>query len=96
MELTPPLCPGTEDGFVSVGEYVVAALQAEPGFRLRLIARYQACAWQDRAIRWSEVSGRSFRPGHGWSHDKIRYVSWRAQTECENNAIAWREWEERR
>ena len=53
----------------------------------RFLARYQACAWQDRADRWDAVACRT-------DNDDYR---WRAAADelhrCEDIARAWREWE---
>jgi hypothetical protein len=94
----PPFCPKTEERFgdrgyyEQYGPYVVwfgrvrSSLKScypdERGF----IARYQACAWEDRGDRWSRLWGRKPRGprGDGFSLELRR---------CRENARAWRAWE---
>ena len=88
----PPLCPKTKDVFDPGGWlscYIGADTTIEEHFvaHRRFLARYQACAWQDRADRWDAVACRT-------DNDDYR---WRAAADelhrCEDIARAWRAWE---
>ena len=67
----PPLCPGTE-GLCLDGN---GDLRGD--YRRVWMARYQACAWMDRA-----------KNGDFKGHDMALQ-----EMQCNDNARAWREWE---
>jgi hypothetical protein len=110
MEGHPPLCPKTEDTFFPLEDdlgtddphiHVVAGadcLRLFPNdpWQRRLVARYQTCAWMDRAERWYKVN-RYFLEKYGW--DQYGVTHWLSQEsnelciECEQNAEKWRQWE---
>ena len=94
----PPLCPKTQENFqydwfggvcveinrsyaIDHHDYVRSM---HPDGR-RFIARYQACAWQDRAARWSEL----------WANSLGRRSEayWNMYNECWENVAKWRKWE---
>jgi hypothetical protein len=88
----PSLCPKTQDVFDPGGWlacYVGADTMLEEHFAAhrRFLARYQSCAWQDRAERWWSV----------WRRDKgigKRSVYWhKAAMDADMFARLWREWE---
>ena len=93
MPSHPPLCPKTPDYFVDgplLGVFIPGLVDEETPRGRRLIARYQACAWQDRFDRWIKV----------WKHNRIphytvfrEFEQMRKAEECAKNARAWREWE---
>jgi hypothetical protein len=100
MEMSehPPLCPKTPDKFLSYDKIVRyvepcpidQALCMTSGLRpdRRFIARYQACAWLDRAARWLQLGDRYFD-----SFDKRWAARNAAYNECRINAALWCEWE---
>ena len=91
----PPLCPKTKLVFKECADSEVIVIIARGDFGLFsgvgesrvLLARYQACAWQDRADSWDAVACRT-------DNDDYR---WRAAADelhrCEDIARAWRKWE---
>ena len=94
MESHPPLCPGTEDLCLDGN----GDLRGDYG-RVWM-ARYQCCAWQDRAKFYKENASLvwSF-----WSvkqsmynkqlNSQFAWVLTGEDIQCERNAAAWREWE---
>ena len=91
----PPLCPGTEDSISMPTDEVwyICTKDGNLGFEMcikyeterRLVARYQACAWQDRAARFAELWHRAI--------GRRSEAYWVAYDECMRNVLAWREWE---
>jgi hypothetical protein len=96
MDGHPPLCPKTEEVFRDGWhQSVLVDLDSDQmltsGIEMhrRFIARYQSCAWKDRADRWWNVWYRVNSTGH-----VDRNFEWhRLANEADNNAEAWREWE---
>jgi hypothetical protein len=91
MSKHPPLCPKTPDAFMRCGDskhvwMTEPALKSwdQPANR-RLIARYQSCAWHDRAVRWDGV----WQRGPAW----LEIMSMDEMHRCLDVAKAWREWE---
>ena len=83
----PPFCPKTqerfavnEDGHVAWFDGISSWLESRYPEERRFIARYQACAWADRSLRWSKLWTRRDR----FSLELRR---------CKENASAWRAWE---
>ena len=96
----PPLCPKTEEEFHENEKTLVILLSIKTASGVvtghlwsyydgdrRAIARYQACAWQDRANKWEELWQRC--DDDGIREPKIRT----AMYECLDIAKAWRAWE---
>lgn len=96
----PPLCPGTPDIFWVDDGVEFAGLRMisrDPGdgdplvlcakfpADRRLIARYQACAWMDRAARWADL----------WTNaiGSRSESYWIEYNTCMENVTKWREWE---
>jgi hypothetical protein len=88
----PPFCPKTEEcfnaGFNGIvvmhlpdGNYESLPLDSETASDRRIIARYQACAWEDARDEWMKNIAI-----HGDVSDVEAEM-------CEKNADAWREWE---
>jgi hypothetical protein len=68
----------------------------EYGFNQRILARYQACAWGDRSIRWRRVldmRGSGFMYETGISHPLWEIASL-GKDMCDTYARQWREWED--
>lgn len=102
MSEHPPLCPKTIDAFQDtpiglLGSWPVAwghLHEANPVQR-RYLARYQACAWHDRHLRWSTIYNRII-----WGHiygrtgsDTRKQLSGAMARACLKVSRAWREWE---
>jgi hypothetical protein len=92
----PPLCPKTQEVFALDGTlwwWTVRGLDPkikccdETPAADRFVARYQACAWQDRADRWDAVACRMDNDDYRW------HFAADALYRCEDIARAWREWE---
>lgn len=89
----PPLCPKTSESFevrdgaimysFGFGEYT---LHSEIADDCRFIARYQACAWMDRAEKWHDL----FERCDDDARDERMLVE---VFVCIENGRAWREWE---
>jgi hypothetical protein len=93
----PQLCPKTEVDFYGVAHTgAVDALISDntyldddyPDHR-QFIARFQACAWQDRADRWINVFHRAQKKR--WPH----FFGLSVYLDARANARAWREWEKK-
>jgi hypothetical protein len=104
MRWMPPLCPKTMDEFrQAMGVlYLVTAesdcsqFDTEYGFNRRILARYQACAWMDRSVRWEKVlakRGSMFMFNTGIKHP-LWFPASLAKTMCDICVRQWREWEE--
>lgn len=103
LEPHPPFCPGTERTFG--GQYLkniwvaAAGLDSWNPFHRELIARYQACAWQDRAERWRRLQNVTvYRIHRNFSCGCKRLEARLARYDKEYNicmgyAALWREWE---
>jgi hypothetical protein len=97
VSIHPPLCPKTKEAFTltefgwrwtvpgCIGEFC----DQSPAVR-RFVARYQACAWLDRADRWQDVRDRSKYSAH---HDRLRDICVDEWLNCESRAKQWRKWE---
>lgn len=98
----PPLCKGTKQSF-SGNAYGVVVFFDKEGYEVLasfcpeerpFIARYQACAWQDRAKRWLKLSDVYYDKsiGQDYAHEKWALCN-EAYNQCSANAEMWREWE---
>ena len=90
----PPFCPKTkelvavnEDGYVAWFDGISSWLDSQYRNERRFLARYQACAWADRALRW----GKLWLRGSAWSDRGDRFLC--ETRRCKENARAWRAWE---
>ena len=95
MSEHPPLCPKTDMTVELISRsgifrFTVGYHQFYNDLYIhdrQIIARYQACAWQDRANKWEELWQRC--DDDGIREPKIRT----AMYECFDIAKAWRAWE---
>jgi hypothetical protein len=96
---TPTLCPKTPETFhIDRGECEVWPAQGSSADPLRylticdmdrrFLARYQFCAWMDRADRWARLYNLLV-----WAQHDRRYAFKRETRRCERIANTWREWE---
>lgn len=94
----PPLCPKTPEVFALDGALWWWTVQGlDPSIKCcdetpasdRFVARYQACAWEDRAKLWWKLYLREMPK---WHENSL--IS-EAHALCLSNARAWREWEKR-
>jgi hypothetical protein len=93
----PPLCPrsGTTVEVLIRGKLTRFWIHGDAFFDdahcdRMLVARYQACAWLDRAGRWLRLADRDFdfrRLGPRWTSHNEAYNRARLNTQ------KWREWE---
>jgi len=101
--VVPVLCPRTKEVFfkddvypdvVYMGHIKAITMTSFIPADRRFIARYQHCAWMDRAERWGSV-----RAGRYGSYANLNEGTAFAErcfdreTECRQNAEAWRKWE---
>lgn len=94
MDGHPPLCPKVKDSFLDTPCGLIATWPVAWGHlheanenHRRYIARYQACAWMDRADRWWKVFMRRYA-----QHRNVLTIHG-ASGECHDVARAWRAWE---
>jgi len=92
MESHPPLCPGTE-GLCLDGN---GDLRGD--YRRVWMARYQACAWQDREKELWNMSYTLTYVAEGFMNRGIESMPHSPDAHCAAlqasiNAAAWREWE---
>lgn len=95
MPKHPPLCPKTRLRFGPHGVFVGRGHSLFHRFDTdrELIARYQACAWQDRASRWRALWDRCDLKAHSTRDYTRASACFSAFDKCARNARAWREWE---
>lgn len=105
----PPMCPksphvfDTACGLIGVWPCSWGHLHESNTVQRLFLARYQACAWQDRAERWNRITNRRppyldfFKDDCHWKTVECEHwiidVADRGWEECRKNARAWREWE---
>lgn len=102
----PPLCPKTPERFVTDNGAIEVCVDDDPILSMRyfsdripdrrFVARYQACAWQDRSKRWQALAeGYHARWVLGGQWPAV-YRSSRFHNKYSETGIiakAWREWE---
>ena len=100
----PPLCPGVKDFWWQSGGHIWCPLGNSYDGQLvkAAIARYQACAWQDRADELERLSfgfdDNVYEACPTCDKKKIvRHATepsgYEAACQARMNAFAWREWE---
>lgn len=95
----PPLCPKTKEVFSTNTLGVVVFFDEEGTEMLAsfeheerpFLARYQACAWYDRHVRWSGIYNRIIWGNRSHTDRSIRCHA--QARECMRVCEAWREWE---
>ena len=100
MSKHPPLCPKTKvDFMIFAHSGAVDALISDDTYldddfpdHRQFIARYQACAWYDRHVRWSRIYNRSVW-GHRYGSAMRNQISAAMARSCLAISQAWREWE---
>jgi len=95
MPKHPPLCPKTEGNWMTFGHTgAVDVIISDDTYldddlpdHRQFIARFQACAWQDRAARWVKAIQRV----QGGKREHFFGVT--GYFQASDNAKAWRAWE---
>ena len=107
MKPHPPLCPRTEPDEFEIHNHIKPdchirdstdpndphdeVLWLWVGVNRRLLARYQACAWQDRGDRWRKLW---LRYGQRYGVETVMgRKCWVLAEYASDNADAWRKWE---
>lgn len=96
VEPHPPLCPKADSvfdtpcGLIGVWPVAWGHLHESNAAQRVFLARYQACAWMDRADRWWRIFMRRYH------RNRNCIALHEASGKCHDVARAWREWEKLR